>query len=187
MIRTMLIGSLAGLALLAEPAAAQGRGNSGRVPPGHLPPAGMCRVWIDGVAPGRQPGVTSCATAHRIAARYGNRARVIYGDEYATRGHGKAKGKYKGKDRDRYDGRYGRRDRDDDRYDRDGRYGSRDRDDRYCVDNNRDGRCDYTSTTTPIPGRRSDGSTTTTRSGSSSGGVIGAIEQARRDRGLPVP
>jgi hypothetical protein len=155
MIRTMLIGSLAGLALLAAPATAQGRGNSGKVPPGHLPPAGACRVWIDGVPPGRQPGVTSCANAHRTAARYGDRARVIYGDDYARRGNGKSKGKYKG--RDRNDDRYGRRDRDDDRRDRDGRYG--DRDDRTCVDNNRDGRCDSGVT---LPSTR-DGRTTTTR------------------------
>ena len=178
MIRTMLIGTFAGLALLAAPADAQGRGNSGKVPPGHLPPAGACRVWIDGVPPGRQPGVTSCANAHRIAARYGNRARVIYGDDYARRGNGK--GKYKKHDRDRYDDRYGRRDRDDDRWDRDGRWerdGRRDDGrygDRTCVDNNRDGRCDSGVT---IPSTRTDGRTTTTRDRV---GVYEAIEEAAR-------
>src|SRR4051812_40946123 len=30
------------------------------VPPGQLPPKGMCRVWIDGVPPGQQPPVTDC-------------------------------------------------------------------------------------------------------------------------------
>lgn len=49
------------------------------VPPGHLPGAGSCRVWIDGVPPGRQPRATDCTTAERDAVRYGSRARVIYG------------------------------------------------------------------------------------------------------------
>ena len=30
------------------------------VPPGHLPPAGLCRVWIEGVPPGGQPDAQSC-------------------------------------------------------------------------------------------------------------------------------
>ncbi|MDF1502848.1 hypothetical protein [Roseisolibacter sp. H3M3-2] len=73
-----------------------------RVPPGHLPPPGLCRIWIDGVPPGRQPRPTSCGYAERY--RPAN-ARVIYGDR-ARRD-----------DRD-----YGRV------YDRDGRvYDSRDR------------------------------------------------------------
>ena len=49
-----------------------------RVPPGHLPPPGLCRIWIDGVPPGRQPRPTTCAAAER------NRpynARVIYGTQ----------------------------------------------------------------------------------------------------------
>jgi hypothetical protein len=39
----------------------------------------MCRVWYDGVAPGRQPRPTSCNEAERVASRDRN-ARVIYGD-----------------------------------------------------------------------------------------------------------
>ena len=31
-----------------------------RVPPGHLPPAGSCRVWFPGRPPGHQPAPTSC-------------------------------------------------------------------------------------------------------------------------------
>lgn len=83
------------------------RGSS-RVPPGHLPPRGMCRVWIDGVAPGQQPAVTTCAQAERDRYRYSN-ARVIYGDRESF--PGKGKGKYKNVDR--YDDDW------DDRYDRD--------------------------------------------------------------------
>lgn len=49
------------------------------VPPGQLPPAGMCRVWYDNRANGRQPSATSCRQAEAIAARDRN-ARVIYGE-----------------------------------------------------------------------------------------------------------
>lgn len=56
-------------------------GRATRVPPGHMPPRGMCRVWIDGVPPGRQPRATDCSTAQREAYRYGSRARVIYGGD----------------------------------------------------------------------------------------------------------
>ena len=70
--------ALVALVLAASPLAAQGRGHDGdRVPRGHLPPPGMCRIWIDGVPPGRQPEPTDCATARRHAPR---NARVIYGD-----------------------------------------------------------------------------------------------------------
>lgn len=37
------------------------------IPPGHYPPAGMCRVWIPGRPPGHQPEPTSCADALRVA------------------------------------------------------------------------------------------------------------------------
>ena len=100
------------------------RGSS-KVPPGHLPPRGMCRVWIDGVAPGHQPGVTSCAQAERDRYRYSN-ARVIYGDRESF--PGKGKGKHKNVERDDdsvYDRIYGRNDGH--VYDRDGDG----RDDRY--------------------------------------------------------
>lgn len=67
------------IAMTAGPALAQGRGkNKQGIPPGHLPPAGLCRVWYDGVPPGQQPRPTSCAEAERIASRDG-RARVVYG------------------------------------------------------------------------------------------------------------
>lgn len=78
------------LALAAGSADAQGRGNKkGKVPPGHMPPAGQCRVWYDGVPPGHQPAPSSCAEAERMAARSTN-GRVIYGDgrEGRTQGAG---------------------------------------------------------------------------------------------------
>jgi hypothetical protein len=58
------------------------------VPPGHLPPAGMCRVWIDGVPPGQQAAPTDCQTA--VATKPAN-ARVIWGDQSAFPGKGKGK------------------------------------------------------------------------------------------------
>lgn len=68
---------------------------STRIPRGQLPPRGMCRVWIDGVAPGQQPyGVTDCATARAQAARSAN-ARVIYGDDSSFPGRGKGKVKHR--------------------------------------------------------------------------------------------
>jgi hypothetical protein len=46
------------------------------VPPGQMPPPGMCRIWIDGVPPGHQPAPTDCATAERTRP---SNARVLYG------------------------------------------------------------------------------------------------------------
>jgi len=78
----IIAATLAGLAV-ANPLAAQGRGNSGSIPPGQMPRAGMCRVWIDGVPPGRQPAQTDCATARAQATRNGGR--VIYGSNSNNR------------------------------------------------------------------------------------------------------
>ena len=35
------------------------------VPKAYLPPAGMCRIWVDNVPPARQPAPTDCSTAIR--------------------------------------------------------------------------------------------------------------------------
>jgi len=77
-----------------------------RIPPGQLPPRGMCRVWIDGVPPGQQPPVTDCATAQREAYGRAN-AHVIYGDQqsFPGKGKGKFKNKFKNKDKSVYDSR----------------------------------------------------------------------------------
>jgi len=108
---------LAAGAFATVPAAAQGRdrrddGDRGpaKVPPGHYPAAGQCRVWHDDLPPGRQPAPTSCAQARRDAARDGGR--VVYGSARDDR--------YR--DDDRYDDRRGDDDRYDDGRDDDGRY-----------------------------------------------------------------
>jgi hypothetical protein len=61
---------------------------SQHIPPGQMPPAGMCRIWIDGVPPGQQPAPTDCQTA--VAQKPAN-ARVIWGDQTAFPGQGKGK------------------------------------------------------------------------------------------------
>ena len=78
--------TLAAAALLAtsNDARAQGRGASQGVPPGQLPPAGMCRVWYEGQPPGHQPPPTDCRDAEAIAARSRD-ARVIYGNARSGR------------------------------------------------------------------------------------------------------
>lgn len=58
------------------------------VPPGQLPPAGLCRVWYDNRPNGRQPSATSCRQAEAIAVRDRN-ARVIYSEDvYGGYGYG---------------------------------------------------------------------------------------------------
>lgn len=121
--------TIAVLAAAAGPAAAQergrGRGNSEKIPPGQRPPAGMCRIWINGVPPGHQPAPTDCQTAVRNQPP---NSQIIWGDNTNRR------------DRNVYDD--DRRDR----RDRDGRY-QRDANgnlyDPTCVDNDRNGWCDY--------------------------------------------
>lgn len=71
-----------------------GRRTSSRVPPGHLPRRGMCRVWVDGRPPGQQPRATDCATAERERHRYGANARVIYGDNTSRRRTSDSHGDY---------------------------------------------------------------------------------------------
>lgn len=139
---TMAMTGMAALAIAAGSAEAQGKGKGPKkVPPGHLPPAGMCRIWYDGVPPGRQPAPMSCREAERRAPR---NARVIYG----AGSNGRYDGRYDDRrDDGRYDGRY---DRDDGRYDGRTRTDARTgrtrtgstSSSRYCEDRNRDGYCD---------------------------------------------
>ena len=79
MLKTIAI-SLALVVAAAAPLSAQGNGTkAGKIPPGQRPPAGMCRIWLDGVPPGQQPAPTDCATAVRNRPANG---RVIFGDDY---------------------------------------------------------------------------------------------------------
>ncbi len=45
------------------------------IPPGHLPPPGQCRIWIEGRPPGRQPRARSC---NNILANAPAGAMVVY-------------------------------------------------------------------------------------------------------------
>src|SRR3954471_19625341 len=99
-------------ALAASPLYAQGRGRNNNssqgIPPGQLPPAGMCRVWYDGVAPGRQPRPTNCRDAERAASRDRN-ARVIYGSDRNNDVYDRSNNVYNGNDRVYDRGSYGNR------------------------------------------------------------------------------
>ena len=46
---------------------------SRRIPAGHLPPPGSCRVWFRDRPAGHQPPPMSCREARRYAYRYGGR------------------------------------------------------------------------------------------------------------------
>jgi len=47
-------------------------------PTAHLPPSGMCRIWLENVPAGQQPAPTDCASAIRNRPQH---ARVIFSDE----------------------------------------------------------------------------------------------------------
>ena len=59
------------------------------VPKGFAPPAGMCRIWINNVPPGKQPAPRDCASAVRNRPANG---KVLFGDDPS-----KAKGRSKKK------------------------------------------------------------------------------------------
>lgn len=64
------------------------RARSIRVPPGHYPPPGSCRIWYAGVPPGRQPPPTACGSIRRVPrgsfVLYNRRA---WDSDYDWRGH----------------------------------------------------------------------------------------------------
>lgn len=43
---------------------AQGPVPALKIPPGHYPPPGECRIWMPGVPPGRQPAPSECMAVH---------------------------------------------------------------------------------------------------------------------------
>ena len=46
-----------------EPASSRGPSTAAtlKIPPGHLPPPGQCRVWVEGLPPGKQPKARTCS------------------------------------------------------------------------------------------------------------------------------
>jgi len=65
------------LVVMVTRVGAQSAGASSAIPDAYRPPPGMCRIWIDGVPPDRQPAPTDCATAVR---RRPTNAKVVFGD-----------------------------------------------------------------------------------------------------------
>jgi len=74
---TAFVGSLT-----VAPLAAQGTGQE-PIPPAYRPPPGMCRIWLDGVPPSKQPAPTDCPTAVKNKPANG---RVIFGDPVDDKG-----------------------------------------------------------------------------------------------------
>lgn len=74
-----VIGSAAALEAQSpvQSLAPSARRASSGIPEGYRPPAGMCRVWIDNVAPGQQPAPTDCASAIRNRP---TNARVVFSE-----------------------------------------------------------------------------------------------------------
>ena len=107
-----LILTMVALGAVTATADAQGRGKSKGnqgVPPGHRPPAGMCRIWINNVPPGHQPAPTDCETAVRNQPA---NSQIIWGDNTTPR----ARNVYdndRRDDRDRNDRNRNDRNRDD--------------------------------------------------------------------------
>ena len=64
------------------------------IPPAYRPPQGMCRVWIEGVAPDQQPAPTDCVTAVRNRPSNGS---VVFGDDSPRKGYNTKPKKEKGK------------------------------------------------------------------------------------------
>ena len=124
-----VILTIAMLATAAGAADAQGRGRSKGnkgVPPGQRPPAGMCRIWINGVPPGHQPAPTDCETAVRNQPA---NSQIIWGDNTARRERNVSDDDRRDRNRDRRGG-----------YPRDSHGHEYDPS---CVDNDRNGWCDY--------------------------------------------
>lgn len=84
---TLLPAAALFVALFVAPAAgAQARGAGEKkldVPATHLPPAGLCRIWVAGVPPDKQPAPTDCPTALRNKPANGT---VVFGASKAAPG-----------------------------------------------------------------------------------------------------
>jgi hypothetical protein len=71
----------------AKPPVQQSQGREQIVPPGFYPPAGMCRIWVNGVPAAQQPAPTDCASAVRNRPANG---KVLFGDDPPKGKKGKA-------------------------------------------------------------------------------------------------
>lgn len=74
---SLLLGLSAPSAAAAQPST-QPQQKRGEIPREYRPPAGMCRIWIDGVPPAQQPAPTDCPSAVKNKPANG---RVVYGEE----------------------------------------------------------------------------------------------------------
>ena len=72
----LLAAQVRGVSVSAPAAPAGARAATPAVPVHLLPPAGKCRVWMDGVPAPQQPAPTDCATALRLKPAS---AVVLYG------------------------------------------------------------------------------------------------------------
>jgi hypothetical protein len=79
-----------------EPAPRKSTAATLGIPPGHLPPAGQCRVWMPGKPPGHQARPRSCANIEAFAPRG---SWIVYGPVDGGSDKGKGKGKAKGHDK----------------------------------------------------------------------------------------
>jgi hypothetical protein len=71
-VKTSLMAGLLVSALLAPTAPALAKDKDYgefRVPPGHIPPPGACRIWFPGRPPGHQPAPGSCRVLSRQVPR----------------------------------------------------------------------------------------------------------------------
>ena len=63
--------------VVAKEAKEKPRARELKIPPGHYPPRGQCRIWYEGRPPGRQPAPVPCNSLNRRAV--GGRAFIVYG------------------------------------------------------------------------------------------------------------
>jgi hypothetical protein len=73
-----LAGAVGPLGAQARPQQQPQQDDRTQVPRSHMPPAGMCRIWLHNVPPAQQPAPTDCASAVRNRPRNG---RVVFSEQ----------------------------------------------------------------------------------------------------------
>lgn len=68
-----------------QPVPQRDRDEQPRIPSRYVPPAGMCRIWLEDVPASRQPAPTDCVSALRNKPA---NARVIFGDPLPSKKKG---------------------------------------------------------------------------------------------------